>query len=100
MNKQKNTTRVISDKTSFIIFSMEQKWIDLIKRLAEKYPYEIIIESIIYDDITNKEYSIMASVPKKYFKVLHLSKANTTKGDKWYGNNKLRMPEKRYCISA
>lgn len=69
MTERETTTNAMADENSFTFYSSEYKWINRIKSLANKYPDEVIIKHIYYEN--DKEYSIIAEIPKRYLKISH-----------------------------
>lgn len=69
MTERETTTQAMADEKSFTFYSSEFKWISKIEKLAEQYPQEVIIKDIYFED--GKECSIMAEIPKRYFKISH-----------------------------
>lgn len=69
MTDRETTIQSMADEKTFTFYSSENKWISKIKKLYEKYPEEVVIKKIYFED--GKECSIMAELPKRWLKISH-----------------------------
>lgn len=79
MSERETTTNAMADEKTLTFYSSERKWINKIKKLSNEYPEDVKINRIDYDEMDkNMEYSIEATISKKFMKIKPPRKNNMT----------------------